>query len=448
MTTPLPYYISNPGATDAPPVVPPVDLRSRIAALPSAPTLAPPTISAPMQSSAPALSAPIAPFAQPNQVMTDQDKLNHLRNTGAGVDQIHNPLLRGVAKAGDILSQIAGSVFLPARAIGAAIPGTTFHHQLLMHQAQNNLAEDQANQTAQTAQQNMQAQEQERQAQAARQTAQGDADAPFPISPAQAAIVGHPELAGTQTTMRDYNKLVEAADRNATTQVVGAGHDATKVTTTGMNNDTSTANNAASITGRQSISDAANKTRVLVAQMHDATSQANNANTNNHKGVTADGNFKVPADVTKRAALANNVTENADAVDSLINQHPDIVGATGGRYTSVQQMIGSDDPNIAELGVRMHNIALASNGAHGVRSAQAINQTEDELFNHFKTGPNGIHSALNATRGSMKTFLDDEQNFSSTGQRKPSGSGSSPQAPAAGGKADFVYVPGKGLVKQ
>ena len=94
-------------------------------------------------------------------------------------------------------------------------------------------------------------------------------------------------------------------------------------------------------------------------------------------------------------------------------------------------MIGSDDPDIHELGVRMHNIALASNGAHGVRAATAIQKTEDELFNNFKSGPHGIIAGLDATDGSMKTFLNDEQNFATTGSRTggaASGAGSAPKA--------------------
>jgi hypothetical protein len=99
----------------------------------------------------------------------------------------------------------------------------------------------------------------------------------------------------------------------------------------------------------------------------------------------------------------------------------------------VQPMIGSDDPDIQALGVRMHNIALASNGAHGVRSQQAIQKTEDELFNNFKAGPNAIKGALNATRGSMQTFLNDEQSFQSSGKR--TGGGTLP-APATGKPAE------------
>lgn len=257
----------------------------------------------------------------------------------------------------------------------------------------------------------------------------------FTLSPAQATAINHPELAGTTATMRDYSRLVGMAGNNNTSTGNNAATNAAKVTTNAATNTTRTATNAATNTARTAIADAANKTRTLVANMHDATSRANNENTVSSKvgGPASGGGFKVPADVTKRAALGSNVLENADAVEGIINKRPDIIGAAGGRYSNVQQMIGSDDPDIQALGVRMHNIALASNGAHGVRAQQAIQKTEDELFGNFKAGPNAIKGALGATRASMQTFLNDEQNFSTTGKR--TGSGAPGPPPAAGGNS-------------
>lgn len=408
------------------------NVQSGLNALPT------PSIAMPNFGGAPAISAPslmpMAPSAaiasSPNvgtsQLQRDNDRLNMLRSTGAGVDQIHNPFLHGLAKAGDIASQIAGSVFLPARAISAAIPGTTFHHQLLVNQAQQNLANDQAEaqKAAQTA--DMASQTSERESLGKKADALAAADTPMPITPELAEAAGAPQLAGISMTPKDYQRLVANHQTVQGHITTNQNTNDTRVQTTGMNNDTSRDNNTATNTSREGIAAAADKTRTLIAQMHDATSQANNQNTNNHKvgtGTAGGGAFKVPADVTKRAALASNVTENADAVDALLQRNPAIVGKTGGRYSTVQQMIGSDDPDIAELGVRMHNIALASNGAHGVRAAQAIAQTENELFHNFTSGPNAIHSALNATRGSMKTFLDDEKNYQTSGNRAGSGDG-------------------------
>jgi hypothetical protein len=244
---------------------------------------------------------------------------------------------------------------------------------------------------------------------------------PFVVSKEQANAVNNPSLAGTRTTMRDYSRLVGQAGNNRTSVTNNAANNTAKVTV---------AETAAE--ARKKVAESTNKTRELIAAHHDATSAGNNTARINAKGSGGSGNapgggFKVPADITKRASLASNVNENVDAATEIIDRNPAIVGAVGGRYSNVQQMIGSDDPDINALGVRMHNIALASNGAHGVRSQQAIQKTEDDLFNHFKTGVNGMKGSFGATKASMQTFLDDEKNFATTGGRRdysaPSGGG-------------------------
>jgi hypothetical protein len=259
-----------------------------------------------------------------------------------------------------------------------------------------------------------QAQMQQRQALANKSDAQADSYAPQTITPEQATAMGMPQLSGVTMSSRDIARLSGIHDTNATavTNTNTKAGAAQNVATTRAGATT----DAAQI--RANASDAANKTKVLLGNLRANVSTANSQRAHpGTAGAKGNQNFKVPADVTKRAALANNVNENAGAVDELLNRRPDIVGATGGRYSNVQDMMGSNDPDIAEMGVRMHNIALASNGAHGLRSAEAVQKTEDELFKNFKRGPEGIKSALNATRGSMQTFLDDENNFANTGKR-------------------------------
>ena len=80
----------------------------------------------------------------PTQAETDTTKLNSLVNSGSGISQINNPLLRGLARTADIV----GSVFGPTRALEAAIPGTELHHQVLVHQARETVANDQQQQLA------------------------------------------------------------------------------------------------------------------------------------------------------------------------------------------------------------------------------------------------------------------------------------------------------------
>jgi hypothetical protein len=242
-----------------------------------------------------------------------------------------------------------------------------------------------------------------------------DSNTPVTLSKEQAASIGHPELEGMEMGGKLYSAMLTGKQKADTTATVAAGKNQTAKELADQRNQRI-----------KDTTDAANKTKLLLQDKKDATSTANAsariaasaANTNAKlaaKGTPGAG--KVPADVTKRAALSSNVLENADAVEDIVKRRPEIVGATGGRYSNVQQMIGSDDPDIQALGVRMHNIALASNGAHGLRSAEAIAQTENELFNHFKAGPNAIHGGLQAIRGSVQTFLDDEKNYQTSGSR-------------------------------
>jgi hypothetical protein len=72
-------------------------------------------------------------------------------------------------------------------------------------------------------------------------------------------------------------------------------------------------------------------------------------------------------------------------------------------------MIGSNNPAIARVGVAVHNMALASNGAHGVRSQEAVQETQNEILNHFRNGPEATMAAVDELVGSVQTFREDAQ---------------------------------------
>ena len=114
----------------------------------------------------------------------------------------------------------------------------------------------------------------------------------------------------------------------------------------------------------------------------------------------------VSADEKKKAELAENIAFNANAVASTIMKRPDILGAVAGRFTNVQQMIGNNDPDISALGVHIHNMAMANSGVHGFRSQEGVESYEKQLLNNFKNGPAAMAGALNASTGSVQTFID------------------------------------------
>lgn len=114
----------------------------------------------------------------------------------------------------------------------------------------------------------------------------------------------------------------------------------------------------------------------------------------------------VSADEKKKAELAENLTFNANNIASILQRRPDIVGKVAGRITSVEQMTGTNDPDIVQLGTDIHNIAMANNGIHGMRSADAVHDFENKLLNGFKNGPQGIAGGLRGSVNSVQTFID------------------------------------------
>jgi hypothetical protein len=158
-------------------------------------------------------------------------------------------------------------------------------------------------------------------------------------------------------------------------------------------------------------------------------------------GIKVSNANKTPATRLNKGDLANNVVENIGNVTQIIQRRPDLFGKLAGRFTTVEQMIGTDDPDIAELGQRIHNIALASNGVHGVRGAGAVAQTEAQLLNHFRNGPQATQKALSTLGDSVKTFGAAQTfgNRPAPGPATPTGAGAKRQANNP--HADLGFVP-------
>jgi len=359
----------------------------------------------------------------------DQAERSRLMNTGSGVSQIyHNVTSSEFGQNHPILGKILGGVGQGLATVGdigltaaspglaSMVPGTSMHHAALLRGANNAVTADETNagKEASTAAQN--AEIPVRQAQAQEAQTKASNETPIEVTAEHAKAIGLPELEGSMMTPGSIANLAKQHTINSTKENTTNATNTSREKIASGKNDTALDINGQKIQTSKDIAAAHNKTLQLIQGMKDSTSTANTQARVNSTGAKA-GN-KVPTDVTRRAALASNVVENADAVKELVDAHPEIIGAAGGRFTNIQQMIGSDDPAIQELGVRIHNIALAANGAHGLRSAQAVQETEKQLFNNFKTGPTGVMGAMHGVTDSVGTFLKDEQNFQSTGNRQ------------------------------
>lgn len=162
---------------------------------------------------------PPASAAPPTKLATDQAELQRLQTTGAGVNQVKNPWLRGLGKAADI----AGTILAPG--IAAAIPGTTVHNWQLQKQAGGRVAADTTAQQAAAQLADTQSQTAQRTALGNKADSQADAYAPIQLSAEQAAGIGHPELAGESMPSKTYAAMLTGKQKADAQIQVGAGHD-------------------------------------------------------------------------------------------------------------------------------------------------------------------------------------------------------------------------------
>jgi hypothetical protein len=158
----------------------------------------------------PATPSSVAPAGQ-QRLTQDQARLQYLQNSGSGIDQIKNPVGRTFARIGDI----AYSSVLPNEA--AMTPGTTPHHNVLINRQLGVVGCDQSQLQAAAQLADTQSQMNERDAQGRRFDAQANYYNPEPMSAGQAQILGHPEWEGMKLDARDAERLVGGAARNQTT---------------------------------------------------------------------------------------------------------------------------------------------------------------------------------------------------------------------------------------
>lgn len=109
-----------------------------VAQMPSANPLA--TSPAPVAPSVTQAPPPLAISNTNDRLLGDQTELKRLNDTGSGISQIKNPLLRALGRIGDV----AETVLAPNAA--ALTPGTSLNHARLVNQQQGYVNNDLANQ--------------------------------------------------------------------------------------------------------------------------------------------------------------------------------------------------------------------------------------------------------------------------------------------------------------
>jgi hypothetical protein len=155
---------------------------------------------------------------------------------------------------------------------------------------------------------------------------------------------------------------------------------------------------------------------------------------------------KTPADRLKRGDLAANAIHNLNNIEEIIDRRDDLFGPIMGRLTTLKDWMGSDDPDIAAIGTEIHNYALASNGAHGVRSQQAVQDTENEILNHFKRGPKGAMGGIRAAKDSLLDFVKDQQLGHKARPVNPTNPKQPPANPNGQPPPTHIYNPNTGTI--
>jgi len=163
--------------------------------------------------------------------------------------------------------------------------------------------------------------------------------------------------------------------------------------------------------------------------------------------------YKIPADTEKAARLSRNIQHNGKVIVDIMNRRPDLVGTINSLGTNWhQKVVGTKDPDLAALDGAVDQLAIASAGAHGSRSAALIEGIHDGVLNQFKNGPAAVKAYTQGQMNSVQTFLDEENNYRHYGDavgpsaeararavaRAPQAPGAAPQSgggAAAGGAA-------------
>lgn len=121
--------------------------------------------------------------------------------------------------------------------------------------------------------------------------------------------------------------------------------------------------------------------------------------------VKADGTAPTVAD-RNRASLAHVANDNLDQVQDVVTRRPDLFGPAAGRLSNVDQMIGSNDPDLIALGNAVHNFAMANAGIHGSRSFENVRAAETALLNNLKSGPKGVQGGIDENRQNLQAIID------------------------------------------
>lgn len=368
----------------------------------------------------PQRTSPLMPPQIPGQqqLTNDQTELQRLQQNGAGLNQIKNPLLRGLAKVGDIAAP-----FLVGRG-AAAIPGTSAHNAYLQDRQAGRVQMDQEGMQTQLKQLLDQAnltrtgaETEHLQQETANLQNPEDKPDKFIVQSTDQGLIRINQSTGeatpiTDPTGRPYGKT----DKPGTVHETMSGM--VMVSPDGKATPIMDPKTGKQLQGNLQKPPVINmpKQMVLVPQP-DGSSKAMEVTPGSvvPAGATTIGangkaGEKINADEQKRADMARNINENIDQLDEILTRRPDLFGPVAGRITGFKNAMGSDDPDVGKLMTIRHNLGMVGQSVHGMRSAQGVESQANALVNSFHNSPEATRAALQSMKQSAATFLNDESN--------------------------------------
>jgi hypothetical protein len=427
---PAPWFNPNPG---------PALAASQQPALATTNPQATATIQPQAVQPAPDTSQPVAPdmswFKPSQQTQQDQQRLRDLQNSGAGLNQINNPVLHGLAKVGDV----AASILLPHAA--QFIPGTSAHNLQLQAQQAGVVAADQ--QDDQTARQNAtdslnnqltQAKiaqlpilQRAKILQAQQQGAVHGLKPSFDDNGNQTGWEADPESPVTQKMQAQNDYFEKRADYEDAAKAYKQAQ------TDAENADPNTA------AGKQAILKLGQAQQRLSISQQNATTSAGRLGLSGQEfGFNQEKFYNPQPTATERskADLAQSALDRVGEMKTIVARHPEWFGPGVGRVQRVQAAIGSQDPDMQTYLSAGQYLSDHSAGVFGGRGKYITEQL------HSLTDPKMNPAALNASldeagktaQGFITAGTVHGKPSGATGATAPSGKGAlstpSPQSSA------------------
>jgi hypothetical protein len=452
------HALSQGAATPAPVTNAPVITPQLKAAMPQdagpAPNLAP--IKMPGSDSVPSLGAPTSPSihvlgSSPlGTLQGDKDELQRKLTTGSGESQImHRIEGTGFGQAHPMLGKILGGVAQGAATLGdiglstvapqiaEQIPGTAFHHLLDVNRENKQVGADEAN--------------------AAREATTGAENATTAHTQAETAALPQEQkdkqnltaaqIANYQSEADNRGEAKKTPEEQAYQSLVDKG--ASPIEAFGQLNQ---AKNTKDASFQQQFLDAYQKAHPQVPitdaiaatiratstqpkiDVHAATERPAsegtwslqtdtsgkpilfNSKTGETKEAPANIARKPNAEEQKRGDLAENVNENLDKLQDIVTRRPDLFGKIAGRLTQIKELVGTSDPDVADLKTIHDNLGMASQSAHGMRSAQHVEAAANAILNGYHNSPAALSEAIKTARQSVGTFQHDIANPEQAGK--------------------------------